>query len=164
MNQKTAEKYLPKKAGNENYVPSYVRKMCAKFSPKKAIRSFRDLEVYQETLKNSVIVAKFVIPELEDQKYPLTDGLTNCTLSIPLYIAEAHGMRFADFDRALATLERAMQGCNKTIVYLEQSINLYPKDLDTVLMENLMKSYITVRGKMLRLQKSWKRFKTRTTN
>ncbi len=159
MNKNTAEKYLPKSGADSNYMPSYIKKMCATFSPKKAIKSFRDLEVYQQTLENSVMVAKFIIPELEEQKYPLVEGMTNCALSIPLYIAEAHGMRFDDFDKAVATIERAMQGCNKMIVYLEQSMTLYPKDVDATLVEGLMKGYITVRSKMLRLEKSWKRFK-----
>lgn len=144
--------------GAGTYMPQYAKRASPRFSPKKTVRSFRDLEVYQKTMECSILVSKYIMPELKEQKYPLIEGMTNCALSIPLYIAEAHGMRFSDFDRAVATLERAMQSCNKMIVYLEQASGLYPKDLDSALIEDLMKKYITVRGKMLRLEKSWKRF------
>lgn len=135
-----------------------------KFSPKKTVKSFRDLEVYQKPLEYSVTVARYIIPELEEQGYPLVEGMTNCALSIPLYIAEAHGTRFADFDKAIMILERAMQGCNKIVVYLEQSMGLYPKDVDVALVEELIKNYITVRGKMFRLMKAWKKWQAMPKN
>lgn len=143
-----------------NYKPNYVRRACAPFSPKKAIRSFRDLEVYQKTMDYSIIVAQQLLPKLFKQQYPLAEGMQNCVLSVPLLIAEAHSMRFSNFDKAVATLEHAMQGCNKAIVYLEQASKLYPKHIDSALCDDLAKSYITVRGKMLRLERSWQKFRS----
>lgn len=52
-----------------------------------------------------------------------------------------------------------MQGCNMMIVYLEQILGLYDSKLDTVLLEDLMRRYMDVRGKMFRLEKSWKRYR-----
>src|SRR3989344_8407015 len=102
-----------------SYTPRYAR-APSKFSPKRAVKSFRDLEVYQQTLQCSVVVGKNLMPVLEKAKFPLAEGMRNCALSIPLYVAEAHGMRFSNFELAVATIEKAMQGCNKMIVYLEQ--------------------------------------------
>lgn len=141
------------------YTPNYIRRVCAPFSPKKAVRSFRDLEVYQKTIELSVIVSQHMIPPLAKHAYPLVEGMQNCVLSIPLLIAEAHGMRFSNFDKAVATLEHAMQGCNKAIVYLEQAAKLFPKSIDAAQCEDIAKSYITVRGKMLRLERSWQKFR-----
>lgn len=61
---------------------------------------------------------------IKKDKFPLVEGMQNCALSIPFHIAEAHGMHFSNFDRAVAILESAMQGCNKMIVYLEQAQGL----------------------------------------
>ena len=161
MNNKIAEKYLPSddpdSRGTRGYTPQYAKR-GAKYSPKKAIRSFRDLEVYKQTLDCSVQVTKFILPILAEQKYPAYEEITKCTISVPLRIAEAHGMRFDNFERAVVTLELAMGGCNKMIVFLEQSAGLYEHDIDIVLVEDLSKRYLTVRGKMLRLEKAWKKF------
>lgn len=133
--------------------------VCKPFVPKKPIRSFRDLEVYQKTLECSVLVAKFIIPDLTVANFPMTEGVSNCSLSIPLYVAEAHSLRFSDFKVATNTLEKAMLGCNKMIVYLEQSMGLYGAKVDTSLIQDLCLRYVAVRGKMLRLEKAWQKFK-----
>ena len=143
-----------------SYTPRYAR-APSKFSPKRAVRSFRDLEVYQQTLQCSVLISKNVMPILAKEKFPLVEGMQNCALSIPLFVAESHGMRFSNFELAVATLERAMQGCNKMIVYLEQATGLCEK-LDVSLVEDLSNRYMLVRGKMLRLERSWQKFRATT--
>jgi len=147
----------PGNSGTGAYTPRYAR-APAKFSPKRAIHSFRDLEVYQQTLQCSVLITSELMPILAKDKFPLVEGMTNCTLSIPLYIAEAHGMRFSNFDSAVATLEKAMQGCNKMIVYLEQASGL-SHNADAAFVEDLSNRYMQVRGKMLRLERSWQKFR-----
>ena len=143
--------------GTNNYTPRYAR-APAKFSPKQAVRSFRDLEVYQRMMECAVLFGKHIAPALRKQGYPLLEGMQNTALSAPLYIAEAHGLRFSDFDHAVATLERAMQACNKMIVYLEQVVGLYEK-LDADLAADLSSRYMQTRGKMLRLSRSWQKFR-----
>src|SRR3989344_5514001 len=107
-----------------------------KFIPKKPIRSFRDLEVYQKSLECSVLFSTDIKPKLEKLGYDLREGMTNCALSIPLYIAEAHSLRFSDFKSAIATLEKAMMGCNKMIVYYEQVKGIYNKGLPADLIDD----------------------------
>lgn len=149
---------------------------------KKPVRSFRDLEVYQQTLAASVIIVKDIKPELERLKFPFTEGLVNCAMSIPLWISEAHSIRFGDHKLGLRLLEQAMAGCNKMIVYLEQAKGIYRPDAevepllksralsrsrktqntlssyDRDLIEDLIKRYADVRGKIFRLEKSWQKF------
>ncbi|MEK7169406.1 MAG: hypothetical protein AAB700_01040, partial [Patescibacteria group bacterium] len=94
-----------------------------KFYPKKPMRSFRDLEVYAKTLECAVAVASSVrkmVPE-----FLHNEGMTNCALSIPLWIAEAHSIRFADRKESIALLEKAMAGCNKMVVYFEEATGIY---------------------------------------
>ncbi|MDP2874403.1 MAG: hypothetical protein Q8N84_03895 [bacterium] len=129
------------------------------FRPRKPVRSFRDLEVYQETMNCSVVVAKDLRPKLALLKYDLLENMVNCSLSIPLWIGESHSLRFSDFPLAVATLEKAMAGCNKMIIYLEQTLGIYGQKLPADLVEDLMRRYLEVRGKMFRLEKSWQKFK-----
>lgn len=135
-----------------------------KFQPKKPIRSFRDLEVYQKTLECSVLYSTDIKPKLEKEGYDLREGMTNCALSIPLYIAEAHSLRFSDFKSAIATLEKAMMGCNKMIVYYEQVKGIYSKGLPAELIDDLSMRYMTTRGKMFRLEKSWQKYRQADDN
>ena len=135
-----------------------------KFKPKKPIRSFRDLEVYQKTLECAVIFSTDIKPHLVKHKYDLLEGMTNCALSIPLYIAEAHGQRFSDFNVAVQTLEKAMHGCNKMIVYYEQCAGVYGNVMPKDMMDDLAQRYMTVRGKMFRLEKSWKKYREADQN
>lgn len=132
--------------------------MMYAFKPKKPIRSFRDLEVYQKTLECAVIFSTSIKPELVKLKYDLLEGMTNCALSIPLFVAESHGMRFSDFKLAIATIEKAMLSCNKMIVYLEQAIGIYGTKFPVDLADDLSHRYMDARGKMFRLEKSWQKF------
>src|SRR3990167_10135303 len=100
-----------------------------KFQPKKPVRSFRDLEVYQKTMECAVIICKDLQPKLAKLKYNFLENMINCCMSVPFYVAESHSLRFSDFKQAVATLEKAMQGCNKMIVYLEQAMGLYGSKL-----------------------------------
>ncbi len=135
-----------------------------RFTPKKPIRSFKDLEVYQKTLECAVLFAKEIKPKLASLRYDLLEGMSNCALSIPLYISESHGLRFSDFGQAIATLEKAMLGCNKMIVYLEQSGGIYGKELPVDLLSDLSRRYMDTRGKMFRLEKSWQKFRQADQN
>ncbi len=108
-----------------------------------------------------MLICAELIPLLEKEKFPLTEGMRNCALSIPLFVAEAHGMRFANFDRAVMTLESAMQGCNKMIVYLEQVQGL-SHNADDSFLEDMSSRYMQTRGKMLRLERSWQKFRGQT--
>ncbi len=99
---------------------TYVR-----FSPRRPIKSFQDLEDYQKLLAVSVAVAK----RIEDKKGESSRGLSliNVALELPVKIARAHSVRFSDKTRAIAILEDVMLGINILIVYLEQY-----RDIDNV--------------------------------
>ena len=67
------------------------------FTPRKPVRSFRDLDIYQKTLECSVLVVKDLVPVLETLNYAFKENLINCCMSVPLFIGEAHSLRFASF-------------------------------------------------------------------
>lgn len=130
------------------------------FTPKKPVRTFRDLEVYQKTIECSVIISKNIVPVLIKLKYPYAERLGECAFAVPLLVAESHSLRFADFALGVGYLEKAMAGCNKMIVYLEHVKGLYGSKIDTGLIEDLVGRYVDMRTKMFRLEKSWKKFRT----
>ena len=132
--------------------------MAYRFTPRKPIKSFRDLEVYQKMLECSVFISADVAPTAEKLGFKHTEGLIQCALSIPLLIAEAHSLRFADFALALGYLEKAMAASNKAVVYLDQIKGLYGTKANPDLLEDIAGRYIATRLKMFRLERSWRKF------
>ena len=112
-----------------------------KYSVKKPVFTFRDLEVYQKTMEASVVAVKILKTKLIQLKYPFTEGMMQCSMSIPLLIGEAHSIRFGDHPRA--------------ILLLEQARGIYGSKLDFNLVEDLIKKYTESRTKIFRLEKSW---------
>lgn len=137
----------------------YQKNKYSKFTPRKPVRSFRDLEIYQKTLECSVLIAKDLVPALKKLKYPFEENMVNCSMSVPLFIGEAHSLRFASFEGGVALLEKAMTGCNKMIVYLEHMKGIYGAKVDTSLIDDLVGRYAESRTKSFHLEKSWKRFR-----
>lgn len=128
------------------------------FKVKKPVRSFRDLEVYQKTLECSVLIDKDILPALEKVKDPRIEELSKNAMAIPLYISEGHSLRFADFGLALGYIEKALSGCNRMSVYLDHIKGLYGDKVKVDLIEDLINRYTLVRGKIFRLEQSWKKF------
>lgn len=127
------------------------------------IRSFRDLEVYQNTYKACIIVIKEIIPKLPpSEKYDLCDQLARACKAIPRLIAEGYAKRHqkAGFQKYL---DDAMAEGNEVIVCLEQIRDIYGHLLDLKLIGKLVDIYDKSGRQMYNLAKSWTNFKTRKT-
>lgn len=130
------------------------------FTPRKPVKTFRDLEIYQKTIECAVLISKDILPHLVKQKYQYAERLTDCAMSVPLLVAESHSLRFADFALGVGYLEKAMASANKMVVYLEHAKGLYGAKLDCALIDDIIGRYALARTKMFHLEKSWKRFRT----
>ncbi len=86
------------------------------FSPKRPVKSFLDLEIYQKALAICVVVVKNISGQQE---------LQDMVLAIPRLIATAHSLRFSDHEKSIAILEDCMLKCNLAVVYLEQYRDLW---------------------------------------
>ena len=129
------------------------------YYPKSPVKSFQDLEVYQLTHNLAVKVVKRAIPAEDNE--PITTELVKTALSIPRLIATAHSLRFGDSELAVETLEKTLLNCNLVVVYLEQYrdlVNRPDTEIEHAFFEEQIKEYLKVRGKILRLQKSWLKF------
>ena len=134
-----------------------------RFLVKRPIRSFRDLEVYQRTLKTATEIMTKLIPVFTDNDCPVKEKLIDSSLKIPELIAQAHSRRFEKGDE-LKLLDNALEECNKVVVYLEEVRDIYGQKVDRALCEDLIKRYIFVRRKVFNLYKAWKRFQDEKTS
>ncbi len=135
-----------------------------RYYPRRPVKSFQDLEIYQKLLASGVVVVKSVnncqtTPLLEEL---IKNPLIKYVVDLPRLIAKAHSIRFSEFAEAQKTLELAMLNCNLAVVHLELFRDLCSSDcaeFSTDIVVESIKSYLTVRYKILHLQKTWQKFK-----
>ncbi|MFC1727735.1 four helix bundle protein [Patescibacteria group bacterium] len=128
------------------------------------IVSFRDLEVYQNTYRSSILVMTKVIPRLpESEKYDLKDQLSRASKAVPRLIAEGYAKRHQvrGFQKYL---DDAMAECNEIIVCLEQCKDIYPKLVDINLGNELIDLYDKSGRQLYNLSLSWSKFKEKKRN
>jgi len=145
------------------------------YYPRRPVKSFQDLEVYQKLLAVGVVIVKR-IPKIENNS--LVVDLHECALSLPIKIAAAHSLRFGNTEQAVRILEEIMIGCNKIVVYLELYRDLYngtgdvrsedqdnigsgaigSGTIETEFFEEQIKNILSTRFKILHLQRSWVKF------
>jgi len=135
---------------------------AARFRPKRPIRSFRDLGIYQSTNRIAVEIMTHVVPGIPDES-SLKLALADCCLTIPHLIAEAHSRRFDDKAKSMKLLEEALFLCNKVVVYLEQAREVHREQVDRVLADECIKQYGFARQKVFNFYKAWKRFAAEDT-
>lgn len=142
----------------KNYAQSRYK---TNFTPRKPVKTFRDLDIYQKTMECAVIVVRNIRPKLTVLKYPFVDGMTDCAMTVPLSIGEAHSIRFGNFSLGISLLEKAMSGCNKMVIYLEHIKGMYgaKADPDGVL-DEIIARYADARTKTFHLEVSWKKWGT----
>jgi len=152
--------------------------MAYTFFPKKPVKSFQDLEVYQKALEASVFVANNILPAIiknkiaknrkkaiskEDEKFDsakllIYKAVAPCALGLPHLIAEAHSVRFGSQQECIVLLEKVMLNCNKMAVYLEQIRDICQTGIEWEVFDELIKKYFLLRRKVLNLQRSWKKY------
>jgi len=133
-----------------------------KYYPKRPVKSFRDLEVYQKLLAVSVAIAK----RIKGPAAGVVPEIVSMALDLPLKIAAAHSLRFCDQTRAIEALEEVMLNCNILVVYLEQyrdinntsGVGSDSPEVEVEFFEEQIKNLLTVRMKILHLQRSWQKF------
>lgn len=126
----------------------------------KSIKSFRDLEVYQNTYRASVLVMTQIIPNLPDsEKYDLKDQLSRSSKAIPRLIAEGYAKKHqrAGFQKYI---DDAMAECNETIVGIEQVKDIYR--IKPELCNQLIDLYDKSARQLFKLAEAWDTFKTRS--
>lgn len=130
-------------------------------NPKRKIRSFRDLEIYQESYELSLIVNRQIIIKLpNEEKFDLVDQLRRSSKAVPRLIAEGYSKRHQTkgFQKYL---DDALAESNETIVSLSHAKDLYPDHVDVDLVNQLIKRYDLLSRKIFTLTSKWNSFATR---
>lgn len=148
------------------------------YLPRKPVKSFQDLEVYQITAGLAAVIVKRVSADRPGAEVDKADvepclgpkslalnakdniakKLLEYALDIPIQLAVAHSRRFGRGRVCLDHLEKAMLWCNLAAVYLEQYRDIVNAAIEHDFFEESVKKYLAVRGKILRLERSWEKF------
>lgn len=125
---------------------------------KKPIISFRDLEIYRNTYKDSVTIMAQIIPKLpESEKYDLRDQLSRSCKAIPRLIAEGYAKKHQKFGFQ-KYLDDALAECNETIVSLQQVMDIYGSIINEKMCQELINSYDRSAKQIFTLRKKWRNF------
>ncbi|MGB8657644.1 MAG: four helix bundle protein [Candidatus Zixiibacteriota bacterium] len=128
---------------------------------KNPIRSFTDLEVYQNSYTASIEVITKVVPKLpREEQHDLADQLRRSAKAVPRLIAEGYSKRHQNkgFQKYL---DDAMAESNEMIVCLSHARDLYSKHIDPKLCEKLIDLYDKSSRQLYNLAKRWKDFHER---
>ncbi|UCG93469.1 MAG: four helix bundle protein [candidate division WOR-3 bacterium] len=126
---------------------------------KKIIKSFKDLEVYQNTYKASIVIATSILPKLpEHEKFDLHNQLGKSSKAIPRLIAEGFAKKHQKFGFQ-KYLDDAMGECNEIIVSLEHVKDIYKIEVD--LCKELVYTYDKSARQLFKLAEAWDSFKNR---
>ena len=111
------------------------------------IQSFKDLEVYKEAYDLAIIVNRSVNKLPIFEKNDLGSQLRRCSKSPPANIAEGWAKRH---------LDSAVGSCNEMEVHISMAKDLgyWQKNF----CDNLLKRYIHLGGKIVKLRDNWKTY------
>ncbi len=126
---------------------------------RKPIKSFRDLEVYQNSYSLAVVVAKDLLPKIPNkEKFDLIDQLSRSSKAVPRLIAEGYAKKHqkSGFQKYL---DDAMAESNETIVGIEMCRDIY--GIDPSLCDELVDGYDKIGRQLFNLAKAWQNFKNR---
>jgi four helix bundle protein len=126
---------------------------------RKPIRSFKDLDVYQNAYKAMLIVHREILPELPpSEKYDLRDQLSRSTKAVPRLIGEGYTKKHqkAGFQKYI---DDAHTESNETIVGLDQCRDLY--NIKPDLCNQLVDDYDKISRQLFNLAEAWDKFQNR---
>jgi len=124
-----------------------------------AIKSFKDLDVFQNAYQSALSVMLDIIPHLPvSEKYSLVDQLRRSSKAIPALIAEGFAKKHLPkaFQKYLVD---AMGECNEVVVHLSYCRDLYQKNLSRDLCSQLITQYDIIGKQLYRLNIAWQSFR-----
>ena len=126
---------------------------------KRPIRSFLDLEDYQDTYRSSILVLTEVIPRLPKiEQDDLGDQMKRACKAVPRLIAEGYSKRHQNrgFQKYL---DDALAKSNEMIVCLSHCRDVYGKFMSMLLLNELLDAYDKSSRQIYNLRKGWQDFK-----
>jgi four helix bundle protein len=124
-------------------------------SAKSVVKSFEDLDVYQNSYQAMLMVFKEILPLLpKEEKYDLIDQLRRSSKAIPRLIAEGYSKRHQarGFQKYL---DDAHAEANETFVSLKQAVDLYLSGREPKCLSGLLDLYDKISRQLFKLSDSW---------
>ena len=126
------------------------------FRVRTPVKSFRDLEVYQESTKLSAQIFNLKSPTkykkaLEEEM----ENLRQTSKIIPKMIVESYSDKFEDFKLADKKLETACQAVNLIVAKLDFLSAVVEDENFRGLVSEISKKYQRVKMKTLNLKRAW---------
>ena len=128
------------------------------FRVRSPIKSFRDLEVYQESTKLAAQIFNFKLPvKYKDEMAEEIQNLKQMSKIVPKLIVESYNDKFNDFKVADKKLEIAAQTINLIIAKLDfLSAFVEDSEFRNSLFE-ILKRYQRAKFKIVNLKRAWGR-------
>ena len=125
---------------------------------KKPIRTFQDLDVYQNLYKAMLIVLKDIIPNLpKEERFDLVDQMRRCCKASPAILAEGFAKRYQK--RAWAKyIDDTTGECYEMINHLSVCVDVYNKYVGPKLCNDTINLYIIACKQLTNLKKAWKNY------
>ena len=131
---------------------------CMDTKEKKPIRSFHDLEVYQNSYNASIQVMKKIVPKLPKfERNDLISQISRSSKAIPRLIAEGYAKRHQKkgFQKYL---DDSMAESNEMIVSLSHCRDIYDYLVDKNLCDELIRIYDITGRQLYSLSMAWSKF------
>lgn len=124
---------------------------------KGVIRSYHDLDVYQNSYKAMLVIYKEIIPRLPRAESDLIDQIRRSCKAIPRLIAEGHSKRHQvkGFQKYI---DDAMAEANETAVSLCQVRDLYGRYINVEICEDLIHLCDVISRQLYKLSIAWSKF------
>ena len=129
-----------------------------KFRIRTPVRTFRDLEVYQESTKLAAQIFNFKLPKkYKEELFEEIQVLKQMSKIIPKMIVESYNDKFNDFKLADKKLEIAAQTINLIIAKLD-FLSAFVEDAEfRNLLSSVLKRYQRNKFRIINLKKAWGR-------
>jgi hypothetical protein len=145
----------PRENRRGNYEPRESRPS----QRREQIKSFRDLEVYRESVLLCADVVQQLFPLAQKRKFLKRNRLRGAALSIPGMVADGYGMRFYDRAKGLAKLHAAILFCNRIVCYCDLMCEAFVVSAEEkARCDEILEKYFFLRLKLQNFQKSWEKW------
>lgn len=129
-----------------------------KFRVRTPVRTFRDLEVYQETTKLAAQIFNLKLPaKYKEEATEEIQNLKQMAKVVPKLIVESYNDKFNDFKMADKKLEIASQTINLIVAKLDFLSALIENEEFRISLFEILKRYQRVKFRIINLKRAWER-------
>lgn len=124
----------------------------------KSIKTFQDLEVYQNLYKAMVLVHTKIVPRLpKEEKFDLSDQMNRASKGAPALIAEGFAKRY-QVKQWRKYINDTIGECNEMIHHLSICVDIYGSCVDIELCKEVIEIYNITCRQLTKLGQSWQNY------